>query len=160
MILLWGAGSFIFSCSDWLTAGELLLSIAIKSQGFSSPNRDSPTHTKHNRIGNGLPVPCCSQSPQSHPLGRLWNPWASLSNCTREGPGSPGTSSSAPGFGLAGSPQVCPLTRTPPPPFPPSHFSVDDLIELCLFVPGAAKHVLEAINYRNVAASKRTLGTR
>lgn len=77
-----------------------------------------------------------------------------LESHTRAGPGCPRKGSTARGFGLDEPPQVGPLTSIPPP-----HFSVDDLIELCLFVPGTTEHVLEAINYRNVAISKRTLGT-
>ena len=63
----------------------------------------------------------------------------------RAGPGCPRKGSTARGSGLAEPPQVGPLTSIPPP-----HFSVDDLIELCLFVPGTTEHVLEAINYQNV----------
>lgn len=139
---------------------EIFCLLFVSRAKVPPPKKETSTKPTQNRIRNGLPLSCCSQSPQPHPRGAIWGPCASQSNDTpseshtRTGPGCPRKGSTARGFGLAEPPQVGPLTSIPPP-----HFSVDDLIELCLFVPGTTEHVLEAINYRNVAISKRTLGT-
>lgn len=156
-MLCWGGG--VFFCSNLLYLEVFRFLSCSKAQG-SPPQKETSTQTNRNRIRNGLPLPCCSHSPQPCPLGGIGGPCAPTSNDTpseshtRAGPGCPKKGSTARGFGLAEPPQVGPLTSIPPP-----HFSVDDLIELCLFVPGTTEHVLEAINYRNVAISKRTLGT-
>lgn len=154
--LLGGVFSFAETCYIW----RYFAFYRVPRLRVPPPQKETSTQTNRNRIRNGLPLPCCSHSPQPCPLGGIGGPCAPTSNDTpseshtRAGPGCPRKGSTARGFGLAEPPQVGPLTSIPPP-----HFSVDDLIELCLFVPGTTEHVLEAINYRNVAISKRTLGT-
>lgn len=159
-VVCFGGGGFVPVCGKLAVSGDVSPSLGSEGESLPPPQKETSTQTNQKRIRNDLPRPCCSQSPQSRPVGGLRGPCASLSNDTpseshsRAGPRRPRKGSTARGFGLAEPPQVGPLTTIPPP-----HFSVDDLIELCLFVPGTAEHVLEAINYRNVAISKRTPGT-
>lgn len=156
-MLCWGGGCFLLQ--QLAISGGISLSIVFQGSGFPLPKKKPPlrpteiefemaclcpaAHIVPSLVllrASGVPAPQrATTPPQSH---------------IRAGPGCPRKGSTARGFGLAEPPQVGPLTSIPPP-----HFSVDDLIELCLFVPGTTEHVLEAINYRNVAISKRTLGT-
>lgn len=137
-----------------------MISIVFQGSRFPLPRKEISTQANTNRIRNGLPLPCCSQRRQTSPSGGIWSPCDPPSDDTFSksqplaGSGRPRNGSTARSFGLAELPQVGPLTSSSPP-----HFSVDDLIELCLFCSNDYRHVLEAINYRNVAISKRTLGT-
>lgn len=158
--LLWGRG-FCFHTRKTCCIWRSVAFSRPEGEGFPLPQRKPPPKAAKIEFEAIRLGPAVRKAPSVVLWGGIWGPCASLSedtpseSHTRAGPRCPRKGSTARGFGLAEPPQVGPLTSIPPPP----HFSVDDLIELCLFVPGTTEHVLEAINYRNVAISKRTPGT-
>lgn len=152
-MVCFGGGGFVFICGQLAVSGEISPPLCFEGQGFTLPKRKQlhqPTKIEFEKV---CLCPAVHKAPGLVSSGAIWGPCASQSTDTpseslsRAGLGCPRKGSTASGR---------PLNKQPP----PSHFSVDDLIELCLFVTGATEHVLEAINYRNVAISKRTLGTR